>query len=72
MLVSFVDALVTTSFPTSFPAALVLSIVVVFQGCWFMNMGFMLWIPEFVPKGCKFQSTKSSSNSMHSVVTWII
>ena len=52
-------------FPTSFPAALVLSTAVVFQGCWFMNMGFMLWVPEFVPKGCKAQLTESS---MHSAV----
>ena len=65
VLVSFVAALAATSFPTSFPAALVLSTAVVFQGCWFMNMGFMLWVPEFVPKGCKVQLTESS---MHSAV----
>ena len=65
VLVSFVAALAATSFPTSFPAALVLSTAVVFQGCWFMNMGFMLWVPEFVPKGCKAQLTESS---MHSAV----
>ncbi|CBI32521.3 unnamed protein product, partial [Vitis vinifera] len=67
VLVSLVAALAATSFPTSFPAALVLSTAVVFQGCWFMNMGFMLWVPEFVPKGCKVQLT-SSSDSMHGAV----
>lgn len=67
VLVSLVAALAATSFPTSFPAALVLSTAVVFQGCWFMNMGFMLWVPEFVPKGCKVQLT-FSSDSMHGAV----
>lgn len=50
--VSFVAALAVTCFPTSFPAALVLSISVALQGCWFMIMGFVLWAPQFVPKGC--------------------
>ncbi|KAK6916510.1 Protein of unknown function DUF716 [Dillenia turbinata] len=50
--VSFMAALATTSFPTSFPAALVLAISVIFQGCWFMNMGFTLWVPRFIPWGC--------------------
>ncbi|GLT43073.1 hypothetical protein SLA2020_170460 [Shorea laevis] len=52
VLVSFMAAIAAASFPTSFPAALVLPISVAFQGCWFMNMGFMLWVPELVPKGC--------------------
>ncbi|KAL6963931.1 hypothetical protein U1Q18_034938 [Sarracenia purpurea var. burkii] len=50
--VSLLAALSATISPTSFPAALGLGISVVFQGCWFMNMGFVLWVPEFIPKGC--------------------
>ncbi|KAG5238873.1 transmembrane protein [Salix suchowensis] len=45
-------------FSKKFPAALVLSISVVFQGCWFMNMGFMLWFPDF-----------ASIDDMHAAVT---
>ncbi|KAA8545917.1 hypothetical protein F0562_020632 [Nyssa sinensis] len=65
---SLVAALSATSSPTSFPAALVLSISVMFQGCWFMNMGFMLWVPKFVPQGCVVQLTDASSDIMHGAV----
>ncbi|KAB2635757.1 hypothetical protein D8674_026291 [Pyrus ussuriensis x Pyrus communis] len=40
---SVMAAVAATCFRTNLPAALVLSISVVFQGCWFINMGFMLW-----------------------------
>ncbi|KAG2314214.1 hypothetical protein Bca4012_064885 [Brassica carinata] len=50
--VSFSSALASASFPKSFSAALVLSVSVMFQGCWFLNMGFMLWVPGYVPRGC--------------------
>jgi|UniRef100_A0A2N9F0S9 hypothetical protein len=62
--ISFIVALAATFFPTSFPAALVLSISVVFQGCWFMIMGFMLWVPQFVPKGCVMVLAEVSSDYM--------
>ncbi|KAE8677376.1 Pentatricopeptide repeat (PPR) superfamily protein, putative isoform 1 [Hibiscus syriacus] len=55
--------------PTSLPAVLVLSVYVVFQGCWFMNMGFMLWSPQFVPRGCIMQLAESSGDNMHGAVT---
>ncbi|KNA11584.1 hypothetical protein SOVF_133680 [Spinacia oleracea] len=68
--VSFLTSVAITVFPASFPASLVLSVSVVFQGCWFINMGFMLWIPKFVPKGCSTQMDKTSSNEMmHGSVT---
>ncbi|KAJ6310597.1 hypothetical protein OIU76_015343 [Salix suchowensis] len=67
--VSLLAALAATSFPKSFPAALVLSISVVFQGCWFMNMGFMLWFPDFVPEGCVMKSAEASIDDMHAAVT---
>uniref|UniRef100_A0A5B7BJH2 Transmembrane protein 45B n=1 Tax=Davidia involucrata TaxID=16924 RepID=A0A5B7BJH2_DAVIN len=65
---SLAAALSATSSPTSFPAALVLSISVIFQGCWFMNMGFMLWDPRFVPQGCVMQLADASSDIVHGAV----
>ncbi|EYU42647.1 hypothetical protein ABFS82_14G111200 [Erythranthe guttata] len=50
--VSFLAALYAAASPTSFPPALILSLSVVFQGCWFINMGFVLWVPDFAPRGC--------------------
>ncbi|KAL3651786.1 hypothetical protein CASFOL_004788 [Castilleja foliolosa] len=50
--VSFVTALYATTNLHSFPVALLLSMSVIFQGCWFINMGFVLWVPSFVPRGC--------------------
>ncbi|OWM83764.1 hypothetical protein CDL15_Pgr004195 [Punica granatum] len=52
VLVSFLSAITVTLSPTSFPASLVLAVSVVFQGLWFINMGFMLWVPKLVPNGC--------------------
>lgn len=62
--VSFLAALSATASPTSFPAALVLSISVVFQGCWFINMGLVLWDPDFVPRGCATVPMKNPSSSV--------
>lgn len=69
--VSFLTSVATTVFPANFPAALVLSVSVVFQGCWFIDMGFMLWVPKFVPKGCFNQIGKASGSTemMHGAVT---
>ncbi|CAN1278305.1 hypothetical protein LINPERPRIM_LOCUS16598 [Linum perenne] len=64
ILVSLLAALASTFFPTSFPAALLLSVSVLFQGCWFMNMGCMLWLPQFTPQGCFI-----NSSDMHRAVT---
>ncbi|XP_059296988.1 uncharacterized protein LOC132050003 [Lycium ferocissimum] len=57
--ISLMSALVVTCCPSCFPAALLLSISVVFQGVWFMNMGFNLWFPHFVPQGCVVQSSEA-------------
>ncbi|KAF3435653.1 hypothetical protein FNV43_RR22744 [Rhamnella rubrinervis] len=67
--VSLIAALAATCFPTSLPAALVLSNSVVFQGCWFINMGFMLWVPKFVPLGCILRSAEGSSPDMLGAVS---
>lgn len=53
--ISFFASLSATAFPTSFPMTLILSVSVVFQGCWFINMGFMLWVPNFIPRGCSME-----------------
>ncbi|KAD3066459.1 hypothetical protein R6Q59_019323 [Mikania micrantha] len=66
--VSLVSALSTTIFPSSFPSSLVLSISVVFQGLWFINMGFLLWVPELVPKGCTLRLGHGGDSDMHGSV----
>ncbi|CAI9104415.1 OLC1v1003080C1 [Oldenlandia corymbosa var. corymbosa] len=66
--VSLLASLVVTCSPSSFPAALVLSISISLQGCWFIVMGFMLWVPKFVPQGCATQLNVGSSSSMHGAV----
>ncbi|KAK9129043.1 hypothetical protein Syun_017840 [Stephania yunnanensis] len=63
---SLISAVAMTSSPSSFTAAFVLSTSVVFQGCWFMNMGFTLWNPPFVPKGCAMRM--DSDDNMHGAV----
>ncbi|KAI5314411.1 hypothetical protein L3X38_043587 [Prunus dulcis] len=67
--VSVMAALAATCCQTSLPAALVLSISVVFQGCWFMNMGFLLWVPRFVPKGCVVHYVEGTNDTMLGAVT---
>ncbi|KAF8048778.1 hypothetical protein N665_2407s0005 [Sinapis alba] len=62
--VSFSSALASASFPKSFSAALVFSVSVMFQGCWFLNMGFMLWVPGYVPRGCVSNTTSSETRSV--------
>ncbi|CAN4091196.1 unnamed protein product [Withania somnifera] len=62
--ISLMSALVVTCFPACLPAALVLSISVIFQGVWFMNMGFNLWFPHFVPQGCVTQSGEGHESSV--------
>ncbi|XP_050364417.1 uncharacterized protein LOC126783073 [Argentina anserina] len=61
---SVMAALAATFCQSSLPAALVLSISVVFQGCWFMNMAFMLWVSKFVPKGCTVSLLGGSSDNV--------
>lgn len=66
--ISLTSALVVTCFPSCFPAALFLSISVIFQGVWFMNMGFNLWFPHFVPQGCVMQSSEGHESSVHGAI----
>ncbi|KAL0369920.1 UNVERIFIED_CONTAM: hypothetical protein Sangu_0310100 [Sesamum angustifolium] len=39
-------------YPKSFLNSFVRSISIVFQGVWLVVMGFMLWTPTLIPKGC--------------------
>ncbi|KAK1423853.1 hypothetical protein QVD17_19162 [Tagetes erecta] len=66
--VSLLSTLSTTIFPSSFPSSLVLSISVMFQGLWFINMGFVLWVPAFVPKGCTIQLGRGGDSDKHGAV----
>ncbi|KAJ8763493.1 hypothetical protein K2173_002376 [Erythroxylum novogranatense] len=66
--VSVVAASAAASFPANFPAVLVLSVSVIFQGCWFMNMALMLWHPGFVPEVCFTQLDETSLGHMHGAV----
>ncbi|XP_022972359.1 transmembrane protein 45B-like [Cucurbita maxima] len=58
------SVIVAACCPTCFPAALVLSLLVVLQGCWFMNMGFMLWVSNLVPKGCSMRIVENGKDEM--------
>ncbi|KAJ7528284.1 hypothetical protein O6H91_16G092800 [Diphasiastrum complanatum] len=51
--VCLVCTLLEVAFPHSFLLALMRSTAILFQGLWFVQMGLVLWIPAFVPKGCK-------------------
>ncbi|CAA2940946.1 transmembrane 45B-like [Olea europaea subsp. europaea] len=62
--ISLVAAIFANCFPTSFPASLVLTVSVVFQGCWLINMGFVLWIHKFVPLGCTAESYNGANGTM--------
>ncbi|KAL0550725.1 hypothetical protein IC582_009786 [Cucumis melo] len=52
VLVSFATTLLGIALPNSFLVAFVRSLSIVFQGLWLILMGFALWTPSFIPKGC--------------------
>ncbi|KAK3030123.1 hypothetical protein RJ639_038872 [Escallonia herrerae] len=52
ILVSLITTLMGIGYPKSFMISFVRSLSILFQGLWLMVMGFMLWTPEFMPKGC--------------------
>ncbi|KAI3509546.1 hypothetical protein L1887_24910 [Cichorium endivia] len=66
--ISLLSALSVTASISSFASSLVLSISVAFQGFWFINMGFALWVPEFVPKGCAMRLGHGGDSDMHGAV----
>ncbi|KAG8387344.1 hypothetical protein BUALT_Bualt02G0011700 [Buddleja alternifolia] len=50
--ISLVTTLLGINYPKSFLNSFVRSISILFQGVWLMVMGFMLWTPALIPKGC--------------------
>ncbi|XP_044498659.1 transmembrane protein 45B-like [Mangifera indica] len=52
ILVCLTTALLGIRLPKSFLIAFVRSASIFSQGLWFILTGYMLWTPEFIPKGC--------------------
>lgn len=50
--ISLTTTLIGIALPTSFLVSFVRSASILFQGTWLMVMGFMLWTPGLIPKGC--------------------
>ncbi|XP_038724451.1 transmembrane protein 45A-like [Tripterygium wilfordii] len=50
--VSLSTTLIGIATPQSFLVSFVRSLSILFQGVWFIVMGYMLWTPSLVPKGC--------------------
>ncbi|KAF6151850.1 hypothetical protein GIB67_010424 [Kingdonia uniflora] len=50
--VSIATTLIGIALPRSFTLSFVRSLSIFFQGIWLMVMGFMLWTPQLIPKGC--------------------
>ncbi|KAL0389843.1 UNVERIFIED_CONTAM: hypothetical protein Scaly_0341400 [Sesamum calycinum] len=49
---SLATTLLGIHYPKSFLNSFVRSVSIMFQGVWLMVMGFMLWTPSLIPKGC--------------------
>ncbi|KAM1753004.1 uncharacterized protein LOC126588456 [Malus sylvestris] len=56
VLVSLTTTLMGIGLPESFLVSFVRSLSIFFQGVWLMVMGFMLWTPDLMPKGCSMNS----------------
>ncbi|OIW13969.1 hypothetical protein TanjilG_09320 [Lupinus angustifolius] len=52
IIVSLLTTVMGISMPKSFLLGFVRSLSIFFQGLWLMLMGFMLWTPTLIPKGC--------------------
>lgn len=52
IVVSLVSTLIGIGFPKSFMVCFVRSLSIFYQGLWLIVMGYTLWTPEFVSKGC--------------------
>lgn len=50
--ISLATTLLGINYPKSFLNSFVRSVAILFQGVWLMVMGFMLWTPTLIPKGC--------------------
>ncbi|KAF0900955.1 hypothetical protein E2562_037089 [Oryza meyeriana var. granulata] len=63
---SLVSTSATVVLPRSFAVAVVRSASVLFQGLWFIVMGFALWVPALVPRGC--HGVDAGGDAMRSAV----
>ncbi|KAL2896429.1 Transmembrane protein 45B [Bienertia sinuspersici] len=52
VLVCLFSTLLNIWLPKSFMMSFIRSLGVIFQGLWLIVMGYMLWTPDFAPKGC--------------------
>ncbi|KAJ4831162.1 hypothetical protein Tsubulata_030964 [Turnera subulata] len=52
IVVSLATTLMGIGLPKSFMVSFVRSASIMFQGVWLILMGYMLWTPELIPKGC--------------------
>ncbi|XP_022944228.1 transmembrane protein 45A-like [Cucurbita moschata] len=52
VLLSLATTLLGIALPTSFLVAFIRSFSIIFQGVWLMLMGFTLWTPSLISKGC--------------------
>ncbi|RZB82077.1 transmembrane protein 45A-like [Glycine soja] len=52
ILISLSTTLLGIPFPKSFLVSFVRSLSIFFQGLWLVLMGYMLWTPGLIPKGC--------------------
>ncbi|EEF31508.1 conserved hypothetical protein [Ricinus communis] len=52
IVVSLATTLLGIPYPRSFLVSFVRSASIMFQGIWLITMGYVLWTPSLVPKGC--------------------
>lgn len=62
--VTLACTLLEVVWPPSFLTALVRCMSILFQGLWFIQMGFILWTPALTPAGCKLRDEE-----LHRVVS---
>ncbi|KAK7359707.1 hypothetical protein VNO77_01670 [Canavalia gladiata] len=72
ILISLSTTLLGIPFPKSFLLSFMRSLSIFFQGLWLIHMGFMLWTPGLIPKGCFINEEEghqvvrcSDHNSLH-------
>ncbi|KAL1334690.1 hypothetical protein HN51_063661 [Arachis hypogaea] len=76
--VSLSTTLMGIGFPKSFLVSFVRSISIFFQGLWLIVMGYMLWTPSLIPKGCFINDEEghqvvrcSSNEALHRAISLV-
>ncbi|XWS52411.1 hypothetical protein CRYUN_Cryun11dG0068500 [Craigia yunnanensis] len=72
IVVSLVTTLMGIGLPKSFMVSFIRSLSILYQGLWLIVMGYMLWTPGLIPKGCFIHSEEghqvvrcSSDEALH-------